>query len=267
MQDFIIFLLYLCILLIVIIVISSLFEKKAPLIFNVIKGGSAYDEYDDKNLLYDKDEDFIKSVDNIIIDANNFIYKLNDYMGGTNLDTNKYFELLNMLIEKLNIELPNKNIFIVLKDPENDKQLLNVKQFLEVDNIEKGYKKYFTKILKQYKKTRILMTFGEVKSRDDFGILWLSDQLGQNTIILSRDRYSDYIETNQDNNKIKFIMYGSNAAKYNKILNKPFTHITKASRSNLVGYSFSKKYNTAFYNKKKNKKSIASEYVLIINMK
>ena len=267
MQDFIIFLLYLLILIIIIIIISSLFKKKAPIILNIIKGGSAYDEYDDKNLLDAKDEDFIKSINNIIIDANNFIYKLNDYIGGNTLDTNKYFELLNIIIEKLNIELPNKNIFIVLKDPENDKQLIAVKEFLGDDNLKKGYKKYFNKLLKQYKNTRVLMTYGEIKSRDDFGILWLSDQLGDNTIILSRDRYSDIIETNKQNDKIKFIVYGNNASKYNKLLNKSFTHITNASRNNLVGYSFSKKYNTAFYSKMKNKKSIASEYVLIINMK
>lgn len=267
MQDFIIFILYLLILIIIIIIISSLFKKKEPIILNVIKGGGTYDEYDDKNLLYDKDEEFIKSVDNIIIDANNFIYKLNDYMEGDKLDTVKYFDLLNNIIEKLNLELPNKNLFIVLKDPENEKQEADVKQFLGNDNIKKGYKTYFTKLLKPYKNTRILMTYGDTKSRDDFGILWLSDQLGKNTIVLSRDRYSDVRETNKDNDKIKFIVYGKDASKYNKLLSKPFTHISSASRHNLVGYSFSKKYNTAFYNKKKNKKSIASEYVLIINMK
>ena len=188
-------------------------------------------------------------------------------MGNNKLDTNKYFELLNMIIEKLNIELPNKNIFIVLKDPENDKQLSDVMQFLGEENLNKGYKKYFNKLLKPYKKTRVLMTYGETKSRDDFAVLWLSDQLGKNTIIVSRDRYSDIKETNQDNTKIKFVIYGLNASKYNKLLNKPFTHINNASRNNLVGYSFSKKYSTAFYNKKKNKKSIASEYVLLFNMK
>lgn len=268
MKDFIIFLLYICLLLVILWIISNIFEKKTGILINIVKGGSStYDEYDDKNLLDVKDDDFIKSIDNIIIDANNFIYKINDYMGYNKLDTNKYFELLNMLIEKINIDIPNKNIFIVLKDPENDKQLSDVKNFLDNDNLNKGYKKYFNKILKNYKNTRILMTYGEKKSRDDFAILWLSDQLGENTIILSRDRYSDIIETNQDNTKIKFVIYGSNASKYNKLLNKPFTYINSTSRNNLVGYSFTKKYNTAFYYKKKNKKSLASEYVLLLNMK
>ena len=226
-----------------------------------------YDEYDDKALLNAKDEDFIKLIDNVIVDGNNLIYKIHEYKGGRQLTTEEYFNLLEVAVKKLYDELPGKAILIVLKDPENDTQLENTKTYLNCKNIKTGYKLYFTKLLKHYPSVRIIMAYGDAKPRDDFAALWLSDQLGEKTILLSRDRYSDARKTNQNVENIKFIAYGKNAIKYNKLLNKPFAHVGNSSRVNLVGYSFSKKHNTAFYQKAVNRKSIASDYVLIINMK
>ena len=226
-----------------------------------------YDEYDDKALLNAKDEDFIKLIDNVIVDGNNLIYKINEYNGGRHLTTEEYFNLLEIAVKKLYDELPGKAILMVLKDPETEVQLENTKTYLNCKNIRTGYKSYFAKLLKQYPSVRIIMAYGDAKPRDDFAALWLSDQLGEKTILLSRDRYSDARKTNQNVENIKFITYGKNAVKYNKLLNKPFAHVGNSSRVNLVGYSFSKKHNTAFYQKNVNRKSIASDYVLIINMK
>ncbi len=231
-------------------------------------GRISYDEYDDKNLLNAKDEEFIKSIDNVIIDGNNFIYKVHEYEGNEGHPTvPEYFSLLEKIIGKLHDELPKKAILFVIKDPETETQTEKVKEYLKCKNIKTGYKKYLTNLLKKYPSVRIIVAYGDDKPRDDFAALWLSDQLGEKTILLSRDRYSDVTKTNKNVENVKFITYGKNANKYNKLLNKPFAYIDRSSRVTLVGYSFSKKHNSAFYNKDVSKKSDASDYVFIVNMK
>jgi hypothetical protein len=228
----------------------------------------SYDEYDDKNLLNAKDEELINTVDNVIVDGNNLIYKVHEYEGNEGHPTVKeYFDLLKKIIQKLYDELPGKAILFVIKDPETESQSTRVKEYLNCKTIKSGYKKHMSALVKKYPSVRIVVAYGKDKPRDDFAALWLSDQLGDKTILLSRDRYSDVTKTNRNVDKVEFITYGKNASKYNKILNKPFAHIDKSSRTSLVGYSFSKKHKSAFYQKDINKKSEASDYVFLINMK
>jgi hypothetical protein len=228
---------------------------------------STYDEYDDKELLEDIDKNFIKNIDNVVIDGNNFIYRFFEYEGnGGYITTEQYFEYVEKSIKLLNKLLPKKNIFFILKDPENETQRKKAQEYLSCEVLDAGYKNYFNKLLKKYVKVRVIMAYGNSKSRDDFAAIWLSDQLGEKTILLSRDRYADVHNTNETTGNVKFVTYGKQVVKYNALLNKSFAFIDRASvRISLVGYTFSKKHKTAFYVKKINKRSNASDHVFVIN--
>jgi hypothetical protein len=66
-------------------------------------------------------------------------------------------------------------------------------------------------------------------------------------------------------NNIKMVVYGRNAEFYDKKINKPFTYVNKGVvKSNLIGYSFNKKYKLGFYKKNTNNKSLTSDVVLIL---
>ena len=247
--------------------------KKKGIFYHDYKGTkktekTAYDEYDDKNLLEEKDKGFIKSVKNIIVDGNNFLYKLYEYKNKTTTqkpNTSEYFETLELSIKILSKEFPKKNIFFVMKDPENDSQKQKIMEYMKCSDMKKCYKKFFNDILKKHPKVKIIIAFGDAKARDDFAALWLSDQLEYKTILLSRDRYSDVNKTNRDIKDVNFVVYGKGAKKYEKLLNKPFAFINNYSRLNLVGYSFGDT-KSAFYSKKVNNKSIASDHVFIIKI-
>ena len=224
-----------------------------------------YDEYDDASMLRGIDKKFINTFDNVVIDGNNFIYRLRELnKDETELNINKYSKYLELTCNILTKSLPNKNIFIVLKDPESDKRKNEFINFVGETNIKDAHKKYFSKLLKKYKNTHFVVAYGSVKHRDDYATIWVSDVI-QNSIILSRDRYRDVHQMSSSD--IEMIIYGSDADRLNTKINKPFTHVTKGVvKNNLVGYTFTKNKKSGFYDKDTGKPTEASKIVLLINI-
>ena len=226
-----------------------------------------YDEYDDDALLRELDPKMIKSFDNIVIDGTNFIYAYRDYKGtkNTNMDATEQLSLIKKSVALLSSHFPTKNLYFVFKDPENEKQTADLIKTLEVETVKQAHKKFFTELAKSHPKSRFVVAYGDAKYRDDYAAIWLSDTLPDETILLSRDRFRDVAD--MASATLKFKTYGKRASSIDKIINKPFNFVTKgAVKSALVGYSFSKKKKSGFYDKVVNRKSDASESVYIIKL-
>ncbi len=225
-------------------------------------GGKTYDEYDDNDLLVELDPKYINSFENIVVDGNNFIYKLKDSLGDKGpLTPIKYTQYLEQTIDILTNIVKDRGIFIVLKDPEGT-NLDDFLKFVGEKNIKSAYKKFFEEVFNKYPNVRFVVAFGKAKHRDDYAAILTSDILSD-AILLSRDRYRDVSDMSSDG--IKMIAYGKGALALNKKLHKPFTYVTRGVvRNNLVGYTFSKKRKQGFYEKDVNKRSVASDVVLVI---
>ena len=227
-----------------------------------------YDEYDDESLLRELDPKMIKSFDNIVIDGTNFIYQYRSFMNSNlrnSMDAKEQLSLIKKSVALLSKHFPDKNLYFVFKDPENEKQVADLLKTLAVDNIKQAHKKFFSELAKEYTKARFVVAYGDAKYRDDYAAIWLSDTLPDETILLSRDRFRDV--NSMASASLKFKTYGKRASSIDKIINKPFNFVTKgAVKSSLVGYSFSKKIKSGFYYKVVNKKSEASDSVYIIKV-
>jgi hypothetical protein len=225
-------------------------------------GGKTYDEYDDNDLLVELDPKYIDSFENIVVDGNNFIYKLKDSLGEKGpITPDKYTKYLEQTIDILTNIVKDRGIFIVLKDPEGT-NLDDFLKFVGEKNIKSAYKKFFEEVFNKYPNVRFVVAFGKAKHRDDYAAILTSDILSD-AILLSRDRYRDVSDMSSDG--IKMIAYGKGALALNKKLHKPFTYVTRGVvRNNLVGYTFSKKRKQGFYEKDVNKRSVASDVVLVI---
>ena len=226
-----------------------------------------YDEYDDNDLLIELDNNKLDNFDNIVVDGNNFIHKIqynksSKRTSAQKIDTKTIIKLLNESLDILTFHFPNKNIYFVFKDPENDYQEEDLMKITKTKSVREAHKKLFTDLVKKYPKTRFIVAYGSAKYRDDYAAIWLSDILPDNTILLSRDRYKDVGE--MESKKIKFITYGKRAKSINKLINKPFNYVTKGTvKSSLIGYSFNNELKSGFYNKLVNKNSSASDIVYI----
>lgn len=241
------------------------YERRPDNLEYKLLGGKSYDEYDDADLLNEVDKNFLNKFENAVIDGNNFIYKLKEISKDkSTLSPDAYTKYLEKSIDLLIEVLGDKGIFIVLKDPENDKQLSDFLQYVGEKNIRSAHKKYFDNVFKKYPNIRFVVAYGEAKHRDDYAAIWVSDVL-TDTILLSRDRYRDVNQMSSSG--IKIVVYGKGAAMLNKKINKPFTHVTKGVvKDNLIGYTFTKKRKPGFYEKTVNKKSEASDMVLMIRL-
>ena len=226
-----------------------------------------YDEYDDESLLRELDPKMIKSFDNIVVDGTNFIYKYRECVCGDcgSMDAKEQLNLIKKSVALLSKHFPTKNLYFVFKDPETEKQTADLLKTLSVDTVKQAHKKFFSGLSKEYPKSRFVLAYGDAKYRDDYAAIWLSDTLPDDTILLSRDRYRDV--SDMASTSLKFKTYGKRASAIDKIINKPFNYVTRgAVKSALVGYSFSKKKKSGFYEKGVNKKSDASESVYIIKI-
>ncbi len=224
-----------------------------------------YDEYDDESTLKEIDPKMVKSFDNIVIDGTNFLYRYLEYSSGKSASNATIKERLDTIkkMVKLNVKhFPDKNLYFVFKDPENDHQEKELLKELKVDTVKQAHKKFFKELADEYSKVRFVVAYGDAKYRDDYAAIWLADTLPDETILLSRDRYKDVAD--MESAKLRFSTYGKRASQINKIINKPFNFINKGSfKSTLVGYSFSKKKISGFYDRVANKKSAASDSVYI----
>lgn len=225
--------------------------------------GAKYDEYDDVDLLDEINPKFINTFNNIVIDGTNFLFKLRDYEKHTNkMDTNEYVTYIEKTVKLVSEKFPDKNLYFVFKDSETKKQENNLLDLTGTSTSRKAHKQIFSDLYKSYPNCRFIVAYGDDKYRDDYAAIWLADILPNETILLSRDRYRDVNEMNCK--KIKFVSYGKDSAKINKLINKPFNFVTRGSvKSTLVGFSFNKSKKTGFYNKRTNKKSEASDTVYI----
>lgn len=235
--------------------------------FTTLGGKEQYDEYDDDEYIERIDEQTSK-VKNIVIDGNNFVYRYYADSTGKNRmpGLDEYYEYISKSVKLLADNLKDKNIFIILKDPETEEQSKFLMKKYNATTVPTAHKIAFYDLTKKYPNVRFIVAYGDEKYRDDYAAIWLTDVLGDNTILLSRDRYSDIRE--MQGKKITFQVYGKNARQYKKQLNKPFTHINRGIlTSSLVGYSFSKKRKTGFYTRyMKGRKSLASDLVYCITL-
>lgn len=241
-----------------------------------ITGGSAepitgskqttYDEYDDKLLLQEAEPEFIERINNVIIDGNNFIHRLYNDLGHKGTPgTAEYYEYIKIATDLLYSILPGKNLFFVFKDPESDSQKKKTLEFFKAKTIKTAYKQFFGQLAKDHPGVRYIIAFGDSKYRDDYAAIWLAGTLDRDTILLSRDRYRDVSDMSSE--KITFSVYGEHANKISKLIDKPFISADIGTvRSTLVGYTFSKQRVTGFYSKKVNRKSVASDHVLVIKL-
>lgn len=226
-----------------------------------------YDEYDDAELLKELDPTMMKSFDNIVVDGNNFIHRMRDdlYNSRKSIGAKENLDYIRKAVKLLVKHFPEKNIYFVFKDPETENQEKDLIQEMKAKNVRDAHKKFFNPIAKEYPKVRFVIAYGDAKYRDDYAAIWLADTLPDDTILLSRDRYRDVQD--MASAKLKFTTYGKRAAAINKIINKPFNFVTKgAVKAALVGYSFSKKRKSGFYDKDVNRKSLASDVVYIFKV-
>lgn len=234
-----------------------------------------YDEYDDSKL-YEKPIRDIDYFDNIVIDGHNMIHYLinkkyekpikneGDYIAMKKdahfITTADYVEMLNKVIQLLQKLFKKKNIFMVIKNPSNDYQL---KEFLKVTK-SKTLDQYFKGLSLKYD-INIIVAEGDAKARDDYAAIYLTELL-DNSILLSRDRFSDIDKTLKIQN-IKYKVYGDNAEEYERRFKSiGYPNIGRWSFSHkLIGYSFVKNYPTNIYEKKIHKESLSSKKVLLIS--
>lgn len=227
-----------------------------------------YDEYDDHELLTEADQKKYDSIDNIVIDGNNFIYRYREDVDRSNsqMGTSDFISYINKVVKLIVKHFPDKSLYFVFKDPETETQEKELKEHFKVDSVRKAHKKLFGDIAKQHPKARFVIAYGDAKYRDDYAAIWLADSLPDDTILLSRDRYKDV--SKMESIKLKFVVYGKKAKFIDKIINKPFSFVTRGSvKSTLVGYSFDKKTKSGFYNKDVNKGSYASDCVYVFKTK
>jgi hypothetical protein len=209
----------------------------------------------------------MKSFDNIVVDGNNFIHRMRDdlYNSRKSIGAKENLDYIRKAVKLLVKHFPEKNIYFVFKDPETENQEKDLIQEMKAKNVRDAHKKFFNPIAKEYPKVRFVIAYGDAKYRDDYAAIWLADTLPDDTILLSRDRYRDVQD--MASAKLKFTTYGKRAAAINKIINKPFNFVTKgAVKAALVGYSFSKKRKSGFYDKDVNRKSLASDVVYIFKV-
>ncbi len=231
-----------------------------------INRNKQYDEYDDNSLLKELDPDMIKSFDNIVIDGNNFIHRYHEYTSiGKQFEIKERLAYIKKSVKLMVKHFPDKNLYFVFKDPENEHQERELLAELSEDTVKKAHKKFFNAIAAEHPKVRFVVASGDAKYRDDYAAIWLADTLPDDTILLSRDRYRDVAE--MASAKLRFNTYGKRASAINKIINKPFNFVTKgAVKAALVGYSFDKKKNSGFYDRNINRKSAASDTVYIFKI-
>jgi hypothetical protein len=227
-----------------------------------------YDEYDDDSLYLTKDKS-VSNIKSIVIDGNNIIHYLGNKYGSTYLHN---FRRSIISVSKL---FPKKEIFFVLKDPPHirlkENIILSIKTSMSStqEDAEQIYVQLFSKFITSqiaaFPKVRVVMAYGSSKSRDDFTAIYMSSVL-PNSIILTRDRYSDIVDISIDNNNLNYYVYGKSTAKYEKMLNKKqFKTIGRWDITNkLVGISITKTMTPAIYNKQVNEKSLAGSKVLLL---
>jgi hypothetical protein len=284
MHDFLSFLLLIIVIACGLYLLSDFIFTKplacaAPLVLlNQVSGGNQHkynsnrpdnievsDEYDDLNMLEEIDYEKIKTFDNIVIDGNNFIYRLKETLkNNSKLDAKEYTSIIRKSVKLIDKHFPNKNVYFVFKDPETEKQEKDLLELFKVDKVRQAHKSMFNSLVKEYPKIRFVVAYGDEKYRDDYAAIWLADTLPDDTILLSRDRYKDVSQMASSN--IKFKTYGKRATAIDKIINKPFNYITKGSvKSALIGYSFSKKRKSGFYDRRVSNRN-SSDVVYIFNL-
>lgn len=234
-----------------------------------------YDEYDDSNL-YEKPIRDIDYFDNIVVDGHNMIHYLinkkyekpikneGDYLAMKKdahfISTMDYVEMLNKVIQILQKLFKKKRIFMVIKNPSNDYQL---KEFLRITKA-KTLDQYFKDLSTKYD-INIIVAEGDAKARDDYAAIYLTELL-DNSILLSRDRFSD-IDKTLKLQDIIYKVYGDNSEEYERRFKSVgYPNIGRWTFSHkLIGYSFVKDYPTNIYEKKIHKESLSSKKVLLIS--
>jgi hypothetical protein len=226
--------------------------------------GSGKDEYDSSDVIKEIDTEFV--YDNMIVDGNNFLHRLYEFEnpGAKNPDTGQRFKYLEKSIKLLYEEIPNRKIFFVLKDPDvHEKDVMEYLHKYTGETIRTKFKAYFKKLLSKYPNVRVVMAYGQAKSRDDFTCIHLANILGRGTVLLSRDRYRDIVEIDAANTKVNIVVYGKQSATWTKKFKKPFMYADKATVvESLVGFTFSHEAITMLYKKYTSKHSAASDRVL-----
>lgn len=160
--------------------------EKGPIVAN-----SSFDEYEDIATYEYKMADVMSKIKNIVVDGANFIH----YIKKPNENFNSALQQMVTILLK---QFKNKKIYIVLKDDGN------------------GYDTNLVKKLAT-KSINIIICQGDGKARDDYIAILLADKLGDDTILLSRDRYrnmSDIAKNSPD----QYTVYGDNKAEVKKNL-------------------------------------------------
>lgn len=214
-----------------------------------------YNVYEDVNTLEEEDKKLLKKVKNIVIDGNNFLYFLKEI--SPNKEGKTYMKHLEHAIKKAVSVFPKKDIFFVMKDPNNEyqmKQALEDMGFDATADYRTSFKEYSEKIVTKYPKVRIVVAYGESKARDDFAAVYLAELLN-NSILLSRDLYRDVDKTaGTDMNKTTLVTYGKSHKKFDLLMkSKALPNIGKWSLADkLVGFARIKSGNTSLYKTKNN---------------
>jgi hypothetical protein len=239
---------------------KSIHKSDNPSKYKIIRS-SNYDEYEDEALYEGIDKTFVKKAKYVIVDGNNLIY----YYGVGN----SYISSIKKSVELVSKIFPRKIIMFVLKDPETEKQKESAIKDMgqpHITNYSVAFRTFSEEYLKKYPKVKIIIAYNEVKSRDDFAVIYLADLL-DDSIVLTRDRFTDLKETSMSNTTdIGFKVFGKSHAKYEKILKKKkFPTIGRWSIKNkLLGYVRTKSDKSLVMKKRTNKNSIAGEHVLLI---
>lgn len=231
--------------------------------------GGAYDEYDDKSTLLRMNKKEMDTFDVVIVDGNNFMYRYAEATGKSKSDVftaEKLIIYMDSAIGLLLQHFPKKTIYFVFKDPETQEQTQDMLRITNTKKITDAHRALFDTLIAKYPNVKFVVAYGEDKYRDDYAAIWLSESVYEKSILLSRDRYKDVSEMSGGN--IRFIIYGTDVEKIQNQINRPFNYITKGSvKANLVGYSFMNTKNSGLYDRKLDRKSQASPFVYIFNLK
>jgi hypothetical protein len=212
-----------------------------------------YNVYEDVTTLEELDKKYLKSIKNVVIDGNNFLYFLKEISNG---GSKTYMKHLEHAIKKAAAIFPKKAIFFVMKDPNNEqhkKQALEDMGFDENTEYKQAFKEYSEKIIKKFPNVRIVVVYGDSKARDDFGAVYLAELLPK-SMLLSRDLYRDVNKTaGTDMEATKFITYGKAHKKIDALVSsKAMPNIGNWSFADkLVGFARIKTGETCVYKTKK----------------
>jgi hypothetical protein len=234
---------------------NSVSGGKAAPVLDIAEHSEKYDSYEDVSQLDGEDPGYLKKIKNVVIDGNNLLYFLKECSGKSEGQPKSYMKHLEHAIGTASKTFTKKQVFFVMKDPSNDKQRIAALSDMGHDattDYKQAFRDYSEKILKKYPNVRIVIAYGNTKSRDDYACIYLAELL-EKSMLLTRDRFRDMKDTAAtDSEGLSFKVYGKSHKKYEKMLSRNAMPIIGkwSIQDKLIGYARIKSGDNVIYKTK-----------------